>query len=271
MSQRDDASMRAILTSARVMIAPIFSTGLTTKVLLGMSNGLPVVATRMAAAGFQWAGQEAEFASAMMVAQNAQQFADAVVTLSSNGAEWAKFSNGGLKLARIQTSSARFSADVRALVAQVKARTVGTPSASFVAPQNLRAVELKLKTQNPFELMTGTGGSSSSATPEPMDCDIADVQAKGGALLSDCQCTLDTCLTTALVCTPTTKCKSAQDNLLLCKDSPVVQNTPTYKGLVTQYYSVKGNCPTNTGDASANAACNAALAAAGLGLAAAML
>jgi hypothetical protein len=270
MSQRDDASMRTILSSARVMIAPIFSTGLTTKVLLGMSNGVPVVATRMAAAGYQWAGQEAEFASAMMVAQNAQQFADAVATLSTNGAEWAKYSNGGLKLARIQTSNARFSADVRSLIAQVKARTVGKPSAVFVAPQNLRAVELKLKSQNPFELMTGTGGSSSSAMP-PMDCDIADVKAKATSLFTDCVCNLDTCLSKVLVCSPSTKCKGAQDNLLKCKDSPVVQGVKQYKDTVDNYFVVKGTCEEKGSGASPMAVCSAALAAGGLGLAAAML
>jgi glycosyltransferase involved in cell wall biosynthesis len=266
MSQRDDASMRTILASARVMIAPIFSTGLTTKVLLGMSNGIPVVATRMAAAGYQWAGQEAEFASAMMVAQNAQQFADAVALLSTNSAEWVKYSNGGLKLARIQTSPARFASDVRALVGQVKVRAAGTPSSAFVAPSALRAAELKLKSQNPFELMAGTGGSSSSG-PGPMDCDANDVGAKGKGLFVACECNLETCLSSALVCTPSTKCSTAQTALLSCKDSKVVQGTPTYKGLVDKYYQVKQACPSSTGDASPSAACTAALAAAGAGLA----
>jgi hypothetical protein len=262
MAQRDDVSMRTILASARVMIAPIFSTGLTTKVLLGMSNGLPVVATRMAAQGYQWAGQEAEFAEAMVVAANAQQFAEAVARLSSNSAEWAKYSAGGLKLARIQTSPARFQADVRSLVADVKSRAVGTPAASFVAPARLRAEESKLKTQNPWELMANTGGSSSTADTDP--CSAGNLQKGAGVLGQACQCNPlgdPSCNTVPIVCSPNAACKAAQDGLLACKDKPIMQVDP-YKSVLQAYLATKGSCPTDGGDASTTTY-SVAIAAAG--------
>jgi glycosyltransferase involved in cell wall biosynthesis len=273
-SQRDDASMRTILSSARVMIAPIFSTGLTTKVLLGMSNGIPVVATRMAAAGYSWTGHEAEFSNGMMVASSAQQFADALVTVSTNAAEWARVSAGGLALARLQTSPAQFQADVRSLVSAVRLRSAAKPTgAAFVAPSALRSMELKNKKQNPFELMAGTGGSSSSAQPDP--CSYENIVAGGTYLANSCNCDASNPLTCAVidrVCKPEKygpNCKSAQTALGQCANSPIVQGTPQLKAVADKFAESLAGCKDyNANDATSTAVSSFVLAAAGVAVAA---
>jgi hypothetical protein len=231
------------------MIAPIFSTGLTTKVLLGLSNGLPVVSTRMAAAGYKWAGSEAEFEASMLVASNAQQFADAIVSVATNAAEWSKYSTGGLKLATTQSSPARFSADVLALVATLKLKA-GTSSQSaipFVAPSALRAMEQKLKAQNPFELMAGTGGSSSSAVDEP--CGADKIQPLTGGLFIKCKCSGQDCITEAIVCTPSEECRVAGQALLDCRAAPAFQ-IKTIQDTVKAYDAVKAKCNAKPASAS---------------------
>jgi hypothetical protein len=267
MSQRDDASMRTILSSARVMIAPIFSTGLTTKVLLGLSNGLPVVSTRMAAAGYKWAGHEAEFDASMLVASNAQQFADAIVSVATNAAEWNKYSTGGLKLASTQSSPARFAADVSALVAGLKLKA-GTSSQStipFVAPSALRAMEQKLKSQNPFELMAGTGGSSSSG---PIDPCKGKLPALVGGLYGGCQCQAEGCITEAIICTPSAACKTAGDALLACRDSADFKGSAPLQAQLKAYDAVKAKCNQTPGTAATTSSTVALVAA---GVAAAVL
>jgi hypothetical protein len=197
----------------------------------------------MAAAGYLWAGHEAEFEGSMLVASNAQQFADAVVSLSTNAAEWKKYSTGGLKLASTQSSSARFSADVLGLVSSLKLKSgsVAQSTIPFVAPSALRSTEQKLKSQNPFELMSGTGGSSSSG-PEPEACGAATIQPTVGGLYGRCNCTGANCLTDALICEPSASCQTGWDNLLACRNAPAYAAQQQLQQLLGAYDAILSEC-----------------------------
>lgn len=73
----------------RVFGAPVrFGAGLKGKIVRAMAAGIPVVTTSVGAEGLQHGAEE------MIVADDAQSFADAVVRLSENSAEWERYSAG---------------------------------------------------------------------------------------------------------------------------------------------------------------------------------
>jgi hypothetical protein len=179
----DEAGLTNILASARVMIAPVFSTGLTTKVLIGMANGIPVVTTHMAAAGYKWSGRAQDVESAMAVASSPSAFAAKVTSVYSNPAEWSQLSTNGLALAKSHASGEQFQADVVAIVASLSApiapKAPIDQAVHFIAASalpahesSLKAKQQKLVEQN-LELFAGTGGSSSSGDEETCATQVA--------------------------------------------------------------------------------------------------
>lgn len=85
------ADLDPLLASSRMSIAPLrYGAGVKGKVNQAMAHGLPVVATQAAVEGmFLQAGTE------VLVAEDAQAFADAVLRLDSDPALWATLAAGG--------------------------------------------------------------------------------------------------------------------------------------------------------------------------------
>jgi hypothetical protein len=222
----DDAALRHILNSARVMIVPVFSTGLTTKVLLGMSHGLPVVTTHMAAAGYKWSGKKGmDVETAMAVASSPSTFAAKLTQVYSDENEWTTISSNGLQLAKTHVSGEQFKADVTEMVATLRgspmaAKAPMSKSVKFIGAAMLSSHESALLVSNKFELADGgTGmessssgnneGMSSSGTPEPT-CTAQQVTDKFNAVKVACSCeAAAACITKLCLKTTATGCKNA--------------------------------------------------------------
>lgn len=81
-----------LLAGARVGLAPLrFGAGVKGKINLCMASGMPVVATGCAAEGMHL-----EHGRDILVADTAEEFADAVVALHSDPAQWSSLSEAGL-------------------------------------------------------------------------------------------------------------------------------------------------------------------------------
>jgi glycosyltransferase involved in cell wall biosynthesis len=80
------------MDGCRIALAPLrFGAGVKGKVNMAMSYGLPVVATTIAAEGMQLNdGKD------ILVADNADAFASAILRLYDDEALWTRLSNGGL-------------------------------------------------------------------------------------------------------------------------------------------------------------------------------
>ena len=93
------------LASARISLAPLrYGAGVKGKVNQAMSHGLPVVATRCAAEGMYLVHEQD-----VLVADEADQFADEVIRLYQDQALWNRLSEGGL--ANVETHFSRRAAD----------------------------------------------------------------------------------------------------------------------------------------------------------------
>jgi len=146
----DDNSLATILSSSRVFIAPIFSTGLATKVLLGMSHGVPVVTTQLAANGY-WCefASSAEVEAAMQVATTPASFAQKLTEAYRSKEKWNQLSANGQALAVQFQSSEQFSSDVHKLLEHITVLTAKKSQAkkfhaSFVRAADLDAHEMLL-------------------------------------------------------------------------------------------------------------------------------
>lgn len=80
-----------ILTSCRILVAPLrYGAGLKGKIVLAMSNGLPVVTTSIGAEGMETAEGKT-----LLVANKPVEFADSVVRLYTNRRLWSDLSKAG--------------------------------------------------------------------------------------------------------------------------------------------------------------------------------
>ncbi len=107
-----------LLDGARVALAPLrYGAGVKGKVNQSLAHGQPVVATTCAVEGMHLRDGED-----VLVADDAQAFADAVVRLHEDEALWQRLADGGLENTRRHFSSDTVRATLRALLASLPPR-----------------------------------------------------------------------------------------------------------------------------------------------------
>jgi glycosyltransferase involved in cell wall biosynthesis len=121
--------------TSRVFVAPLrFGAGVKGKVSHSMSQGLPVVTTRVGAEGMGLSdGVD------VLVADGAQQFAEAVVQLATDDELWQRISAGGLRWARAHGTPAATRPVLAALVARAGTDSVATPTGMGTAAERIDA------------------------------------------------------------------------------------------------------------------------------------
>jgi hypothetical protein len=98
-SMSDDTALYDFLSHRRLMIAPILaSTGINTKVILGLASHIPIVATEAAVIGFD-AVSPAALDSAMLIADNPYIFTEKIYTAYHNKTLWRQKQADGFRLA----------------------------------------------------------------------------------------------------------------------------------------------------------------------------
>jgi O-antigen biosynthesis protein len=88
------ATLDPLLLTHRINIAPLrFGAGVKGKITQSLAHGLPVVTTSIGAEGIP------EAPSAMLIADDAQRFAEAICDLYVNEAHWLTLQQEGLRIA----------------------------------------------------------------------------------------------------------------------------------------------------------------------------
>ena len=107
-----------LLASARISVAPLrYGAGVKGKVNQALAHGLPVVATTCAVEGMHLVnGQD------VLVADDAEAFADAVLQLHDDAALWSTLSEGGLENTRRHFSPDVVRAPLRRLLDELPGR-----------------------------------------------------------------------------------------------------------------------------------------------------
>jgi hypothetical protein len=190
----DEQTMNSIVAGARVMMAPIpASTGVNTKVYVGLSAGTPVVATSVAAAGLRWAAMADAHEQAILTADTPADFAAALTSAYTNVPVWSSLSSNGVGLARAQLHSNQFSTDLMAVVSAVSAAPAKTKSFSsaYFNKARLASVEASGSLKATHRRLFGSGDLTLCAYDgyEGVVCE------NGGACVDDavagasCDCT----------------------------------------------------------------------------------
>jgi hypothetical protein len=110
-------SMQDELGARRISIAPLrFGAGLKGKVGESLAEGVPVVATTIAAEGFDRPER------GMLIADDAAGFADAILQLDRDDALWARLSQGGRELVSATLGTAACEAALERILASLVAR-----------------------------------------------------------------------------------------------------------------------------------------------------
>jgi len=183
--------VQAVLDEARVLIAPVTSTGVTTKLLFAFQNGVPAVTTPQAAESFNWGwvGDPISADGPFAVASDPFDFAQRVHQLMTDSFEWTEKSQAGLDLARMQVGSPVFADDVASALRLLRTVSPNIQLTASLTQGNVAAHseaselftrEFGIKRRYDWDIFSGsgstggtggtggTGASSSSSSTGPV-------------------------------------------------------------------------------------------------------